>query len=117
MTPLEEKLNRTLNRVTKWRSVFAGWQLGTRSNEDAESQAVRDHREVTILLRIEVSALAQLLIKKGVFTHQEFHQQLIDEAEHLDMAYAAKFPGMESTEHGITMDLAQARETMKGWRP
>lgn len=117
MTPLEVKLHRTLNRVTKWRGIFTGWQLGTRSNDDPEAQAVRDHREATILLRIEVSALARLMIDKGVFTLDEFHTQLIEEAEYLDKAYAEKFPGMKSTDHGISMDVTRARETMKGWKP
>lgn len=34
-----------LNVVCKWRSLFAGWQLGTRPKGDPESDAVRDHRE------------------------------------------------------------------------
>mgnify|MGYP001587156880 CR=1 FL=1 len=40
-----------INRLTKWRTLFTGWQLGTRAKGDPEGDAVRDHREVTILLR------------------------------------------------------------------
>jgi hypothetical protein len=50
-----------LNRVAKWRGLFAGWQLGTRPKGDPECDAVRDHREITILLRVEASALTRLL--------------------------------------------------------
>lgn len=58
-------VNRILQKLCKWRSVFAGWQLGTRPDTDAECQAVRDHREVTMLMRAELSALTALLIEKG----------------------------------------------------
>ena len=106
-----------LNRLCKWRSVFAGWQLGTRTDTDPEARAVRDHREVTILLRAEVSALVALLIEKGVFTVEEFNQQCIVEAEHLERAYEKKFPGFKATDSGMLGDVATLRETMKGWYP
>jgi hypothetical protein len=106
-----------LNRLTKWRSVFAGWQLGTRHPDDPECQAVRDHREVTILLRAEVNALTGLLIAKGVFTAEEFAAQLDQEADALSAAYERKFPGMHATDQGIEYQLPEVIETMKGWRP
>ena len=59
-----------LNRVAKWRTLFAGWQLGTRPKGDPESDAVRDHREITILLRVEQSAIIGLLIRKGIINPQ-----------------------------------------------
>jgi hypothetical protein len=61
-----------LNRLAKWRTVFAGWQLGTRAKGDPESDAVRDHREATILQRAELTALTSLLIKKQIITAAEF---------------------------------------------
>lgn len=56
-----------LNKLTKWRMVFAGWQLGTRPKGDPECDAVRDHREATMIQRVEISALSRLLIKKRHF--------------------------------------------------
>jgi hypothetical protein len=106
-----------LNRLAKWRSVFAGWQLGTRSDTDPECQAVRDHREVTILLRAEVNALTGLLIAKGVFTAEEFAAQLDDEADALSAMYARKFPGIRATDDGIEYSMPEAFATMRGWRP
>jgi len=103
--------------LCKWRSVFAGWQLGTRVDTDPEAQAIRDHREVTILLRAEVSALASLLIERKVITVDEFNQQLVIEAEHLERAYEKKFPGYRATDSGMSGDVATLLETMKGWRP
>ena len=106
-----------IQRVCKWRAVFAGWQLGTRAASDPESQAVRDHREVTILLRAETNALTQLLVKKGVFTAEDFTRQVAEECEHLNKAYERKFPGITADLTGTQYKLPEAAETMKGWRP
>jgi hypothetical protein len=110
-------VNRVLQKLCKWRGVFAGWQLGTRPNSDPECQAVRDHREVTMLLRVEVTALTSLLIEKGVFTEGEFSQQVGVEAQHLDKAYEEKFPGVSTSDVGVELKMPEAFETMKGWRP
>lgn len=106
-----------LNRLAKWRSVFAGWQLGTRPLGDPESDAVRDHREVTILLRAEMSALAVLLVRRGVFTVEEWQTALGEEAEQLNQDYARRFPGFVATDDGMELDAQRAARTTKGWRP
>jgi hypothetical protein len=107
-----------LNKLCKWRSVFSGWQLGTRVKGDPESDAVRDHRELSIILRVEMTALVGLLIEKGVFTAEEFGARIEQEAELLDKLYQDKFPGWESTEFGMSItNMAAARELMKNWKP
>lgn len=106
-----------LETLTKWRQVFAGWQLGTRPSTDPECQAVRDHREVTILLRCEVTALTKVLLTKGLITLDELDAAIRDEALLLSQDYAKKFPGMRATPTGIQYDLPVAMKTMKGWRP
>jgi hypothetical protein len=105
------------NRLAKWRSVLAGWQLGTRIKEDPEAEAVRDHREVTLLLRTEVNALTKLLIDKGVFTTEEFENTIIAEAEWMHAMLEQRFPGMKAESWGIGMKLPEAAETMKNWKP
>lgn len=102
-----------LNKLAKWRSVFAGWQLGTRTTEDPESNAVRDHREVTILLRAEVSALVGVLVKRGVFSLAEYNAALAAEAVELDRDYEKFFPGFRTMSNGVDLTLPQAAETMK----
>jgi hypothetical protein len=109
----DESLMAALEKLTKWRKFFAGWQLGTRPDSDGESKAVRHHREATILLRAEVSALTGLLIGKGVFTQAEFGESLEREAKRLDRDYSASFPGWSSTPGGMTMKLPEAAETMR----
>jgi hypothetical protein len=108
-----ERAHRALNVLTKWRSFFAGWQLGTQSDTHGPSKAVKDHREVTILLRAEVSALIGLLIDKRVCTQVEWTQKLGEEAEALNAMYAKRFDGVEATEHGLSYDPARSLETMR----
>lgn len=115
---LTQRVHAALNKLTKWRSVFAGWQLGSLSIEDETCRAVRDHREVTMLLRAEVNALQQLLVAKGVCTQSEWLQQLVEEAEHLDKAYERKFPGFRTSDDGVTIHNPQlAADTTRHWRP
>lgn len=113
----ETQLSMLLNKLCKWRLVFAGWQLGTRPDTDPECQAVRDQRDLLIMLRVESSAISALMIKAGVFSRQQFMDQLAAEALALDDAYQRKFPGFRSTNVGMEMDAQLAAETMKGWRP
>ena len=102
-----------LNKLAKWRNVFAAWQLGTRTDTDGECRAVKDHRELTILMRAELSALTGLLIKKGVITGPQFEAALTSEAGLLDHDYEGKFPGFSTGQDGVHMQLPEAAETMK----
>jgi hypothetical protein len=112
MSELEQEMLRRLNILTKWRQPFAAWQLGTRGIDDPECKAVKDHREVTMLMRVELNALLKLLLDKKVFTLEEFQNQIIEEADHLSVEYEKKFPGLRATEHGISYDIPQASETI-----
>lgn len=106
-----------INRLGKWRVLLTGWQLGTRQKGDPEGDAVRDHREATMMLRADVNAITQLLIKKGVFTAEEYAAQLNEECQHLCKSYERRFPGIKATDDGLQMDVAIAADTMRGWRP
>jgi hypothetical protein len=109
-----------LNRVAKWRGLLAGWQLGTRPKGDPECDAVRDHREVTILLRVEGSALTGLLLAKGLITQAEWETALAQEANLLNAAYARRFPGVTATDSGLVLDLKKltaADSWMRNWKP
>lgn len=105
-----------INILAKWRTLFAGWQLGTRAKGDPESDAVSDHREVTLMLRAEVSTLVTLLQEKGVFTRLEWFEALELEARTLSKDYENRFPGVRASEHGLTIDK-RALAWMKGWKP
>jgi hypothetical protein len=113
---MNDRLDRALNRVTMWRSAFAGWQLGTRPKGDPECDAVRDHRELSIALRVEASALARVLIDRGIMTVQEWENAVASEADALELLYEASFPGISATVDGLTFD-ERAVKTMRGWKP
>lgn len=104
---------RSLNRLAKWRTFFAGWQLGTRATGDPECAAVRDMREILLLLRVENNALVALLTSKGVFTEAEWGRQLELEAKHMNRTLEAQYAGFSATDEGLQMELPAASETMK----
>lgn len=103
---------RALNILAKWRAIFAGWQLGTRPKGDPESDAVRDHRETTLCLRVEGNALVALLIENGVFTAEEWDQQIKIEAEFYEKLLQRRFPGAQASEDGMILDPHRAQPWM-----
>lgn len=111
------KANRQMNILAKWRSHLAGWQLGTRAKGDPESDAVRDHREATLILRAEVTALVGLLSDRGIFTLEEFTIRVGEEAEYLSERLSERWDGARATEDGMTYEAAKLPIMMKGWRP
>lgn len=105
-----------LQRLCKWRRVFAMWQLGRSAPfEHPTFKAVADHREVTLLMRAELSALSNLMVKNGAFTSEQFFGQMAVEAEHLCRAYEKKFPGIRADDTGLVMDMPAAGETLNGF--
>jgi len=103
----------SLQRLAKWRSVFAGWQLGTRPRGDGESEAVRDHREVTMLLRAEVSALTRILLEAKLVDQNTLTRIVGEEAEYLSQAYEGKFPGARAIDEGMDFDVQTWAETTR----
>ncbi len=113
---MQQRSVAAMQRLAKWRTVLAGWQLGTRPKGDPECDAVRDHREVTLVSRADLNALLELCLAKGLFSIDEWNNAVWKEADQLNKDYEQRFPGIRATEDGITFD-GRAVETMKGWRP
>ncbi len=115
MSRLEDakaRCSRSLNRLCKWRAVFASWALGTRSAADGEVKQLRDLREAVMILRVEVTALTAVLHARGDLDGADFFDAQTIEAEELALAYERKFPGFRAVDEGIDIDLAAARKTM-----
>lgn len=108
-----------LNKLAKWRSLLAGWQLGTREKGDPEGDAVRDHREVSLILRAEMTALTTLLIEKRVITPEEWFAALQREATLLDADFERRFPGVVTANDGLHIDRHRLVNAgwMKNWKP
>lgn len=117
MSESTKKRLKAANKLAKWRAVFAGWQLGTRAKGDPESDAVRDHRENTLMTRVEVNALTNLLADKGIITLDEFNEAFVVEAEEMEHMLEGLFPGFRSSHDGMVIDPKVAAETTKRWRP
>lgn len=116
MSEQGQRTMNALNVLTKWRTLLTGWQLGTRAKGDPEGDAVRDHREATIMLRAEVTAFTALLREKGVFTEDEWLAALEREANELNAAYEQRFPGVRASAEGLHISKS-ALAWMKGWKP
>lgn len=114
MSDLGKRLHIALNRLTKWRWVFAMWQTGS-DDLSAENMAIRDHRELSIMLRAECSALLKILLDKGIVTQEEHAQVLLEEADFLSKSYEKKFPGFKAVDEGLDINTAIARDTMAEW--
>ena len=108
----ESKSIAALNRLAKWRQVLTGWQVGTRSKEDPEAQAIRDQRELLLLLRAEVNAMTGLLIQRGVFDARDWDVALAHEAELLCKDLEQRFPGAHAEDYGMSIDPVKAHAWM-----
>ena len=117
MTP--EETDAALRVLCRWARLFAGWQLGTRLKGDPECDAVRDHRELSLLLRCELSALTGLLVEKGIFTVEEYSNALGREAAEMNSDFENRYPGAKATPDGLSLNLKKIREAgwMEGWKP
>lgn len=104
---------RALNRVAKWCTFFASWQLGSRLDSDGELRAVKHHLELSILMRVELRALVTLLVEKGFLTDGEWNKALEAEAGKLDKEYEEHFPGWSSSDDGMRMTFPAALVTTK----
>lgn len=104
---------RVSNKLAKWRNFFASWQLGTTSANDGRYRAIKNHYELSILMRADINAITGLLIKKGVFTQEEYTEAIIAESKRLDHDYEESYPGWSSDDDGMHMTLPSAFETMK----
>ncbi len=113
---LTMQARQALNRVAKWRTLLTGWQLGTRPKGDPEGDAVRDHRELSLLLRVEVNAAVSLLLAKGIITEDDWARALIREADAYEAALEKRWPGVRATDAGLSMDK-RAAEWMQHWKP
>lgn len=115
----EELYREALEKLAKWRSVYAGWRLGTRLSNDGESKYTRDLHEQILILRADCSALAFLVRDALVATgmseaaaHEKLQERMLQEVTELDRLQSLKFPGMSSTPDGISYKLPEARDTM-----
>jgi hypothetical protein len=102
-----------LQQLCKWRTVLAGWHMGSGFVDTPGVSAMRDLMDKWLIMRAENNAIMRLLLDKGIMTPADFQKQLEEEAVHLDEDMAQMFPGFRSSQEGIVVfDVALAQETM-----
>lgn len=104
---------RKLEKVGKWRSILAGRILGTRPDSDPATQGIRDLLDKAVTLRVEVTTITRLLLEKGVVTPDEWFAVMGEEADFIDKAYEAEWPGIHTTDYGVTIENPEGVETIK----
>lgn len=109
-------VSKWVNRLHKWGFILVSRIRGTQPASDAVTKGIRNEINRSLMMRAEINAQTQLLIKKGVFTEKEFVEQLDLEAEILCEQYEEEFKGARATDIGITIyDPKQFAETAKNW--
>lgn len=110
---LADRMMEALNRVCRWRRVFTGKMLGTNVDSDPHTVGMNELQEARIIMRVELTALAGLMLRKGLITQDEFTAAIEAEANQLNEDYEKRFPGFKATDDGMRMDMPLAAETMK----
>jgi hypothetical protein len=110
---LPGRLRAAMEKLGKWRGLYAGWWFGTRRLDEAQARAARDNFDRTIMLRCEVNAFTALCLQKGLWSVGEWQQQLLEEIERMDAALEEKWPGFRTDSTGLIMTPAIAHDTMK----
>lgn len=106
--------NEAMNRLCKWRSILVGWMIGSKGGDEPGVQGFRDLVDRTMILRPEVTALTALLLKKGVFTQQEYEFQIVEECAHQQRLFEDLFKGMHAENFGVIIhDPEEAKKTMQ----
>lgn len=113
---LLDPFQKKMNLLVKWRSILAGWQLGTRSIDDPENQAVRDQREMLLLIRVELNAVIGVLFRNGIITVPEFKAECMSEADSLMLSLEKRFPGAKAIEDGMSIDPVLAEPWLSKFR-
>jgi hypothetical protein len=99
------------NKLCKWRSVLAGWMIGSKPKTAPGVQGYRHLIDRTLLLRAEIDALCGLLLRKGVITAAEFDATLAESALAYDQMLEHQFPGYRTTMDGVSVNPQIAAET------
>ncbi len=102
-----------LNRVCKWRRVFTGKMVGSGAEDDPLIVGMNDIQEARIITRVELTAITGLLLRAGVFTPEELHAAIENEADLLNADFARQFPGFTAQDDGMHMETEAMLKTMK----
>lgn len=104
--------NGPLNILCKWRQAYV---MMATSGPRGFQRYVRDNVDGKLLMRAELTAVANLLIQKGIITEVELFAQMEVEAEQLSVEHEKFFPGFSASSLGLTLNNPAAGQTISSW--
>jgi hypothetical protein len=108
-----EPWRQALETLCKWRGVLAAWHLGSLERDAPGMAAMRDLEEARLLMRVEITALAKVLLDLELFSRADLQAAIAAEAQAMDAFYQQKFPGYRAVPAGIEMNVHVAEETRR----
>lgn len=113
----ETAYHKALNKLAKWRTVFASRIMGTQTTEHVPTKALKEIVEGQLIMRAELNALLRHLTVNKMITNEQWLEAVKDEAITLDKLMEIRFPGITTSDQGVHFDPVMIREmgTMNGW--
>jgi hypothetical protein len=100
---LEKRYFALLQSIRQVGRAQIGRVLGTVGSTRGNYKAWMDLLERSYFVRAEVNAVCKLLIDKGIMTHDEWRQRIVDELESYLKNLSAQWPELEFSEIGMTV--------------
>lgn len=116
---LDERVYTALMRLRQYGRIAIGRIVGSTTAEDGRYKQMLEMEQCRHIYRVELNALTQLLLAKGVCTTVELQAAMLEEAQHLDTSLAKAWPEITVDEDGrsFSMNITMLRERSKreGW--
>lgn len=87
-----------LRRLATWRTFFAARHV---MQDDPEFRLFLDDYEKWLMLRVETSSISAILLAKGIVSPEEFHGEMVEQADALSRSLSRAFPGIVATDDGL----------------
>jgi hypothetical protein len=68
--------------------------------------------DARIEMRVRLSAIVALLVENGTLTVEQINAAVAQEADYLNEALAAAYPGFRATSTGLSITMPAAKQTM-----
>ncbi len=101
-------LDRAFGRLRQFARYAVGRIVGTTEHTNGAYKQLLSLDEARHLHRVEITALARLMIDKGVFTSEEFAHQTLEEAIALEHQLKEVFPEVTPADDGGSLRIDAA---------
>ena len=108
---LKDQYSRLMNRVTHWKVILTQWQIGTRDENNGTLLAIQDLHDSLMRKQVKLDALVEILTSRFVIDPATLLEKQIEIATRLDQSMELKFPGVQSTDSGLSIDQGTFQAT------